>query len=62
MGYKAGSAEIAVKLNGNEVARKVVEFKEGGPREVLSFVPQPKDVQPGAGTDNQHSPVHRISI
>lgn len=47
-GYQAGSVEITVKLNGNEVARKMVEVKEGEDiRELLAFVPQQKDVQPG---------------
>lgn len=47
-GYKAGTVEISVKLNGNEIARKMVELKEGEDlREYLTFVPQQKDVQPG---------------
>ena len=47
-GYKSGSVEIVVTLSGKEVARKLVEVKEGEDlRELLAFVPLPKDVQPG---------------
>jgi uncharacterized membrane protein len=47
-GYKDGKAEIVVKLNGQEVARKEVSVKDGDDlREVLSFVPLQKDAAPG---------------
>src|SRR5205085_43127 len=43
-----GKVDLALKLNGEEVARKTVDLKEGEDlREVLSFVPQQKDAQPG---------------
>jgi hypothetical protein len=47
-GFKDGVVEMVLKLNGQEVARKTVEAKEGEDlREVLSFVPQQKDAQTG---------------
>jgi hypothetical protein len=47
-GFKEGTVEIVMKLGGQEVARKTVEVREGDDlREVLSFVPQQKDAQPG---------------
>ncbi len=47
-GYKDGKVEVVLKLNGNEVARKLVDLAEGDDlKEVLSFVPQQKDAQPG---------------
>ncbi|HEY2784875.1 MAG TPA: hypothetical protein VGJ05_07865 [Fimbriiglobus sp.] len=47
-GYKEGVVEIILKLNGVEVARKTTALTEGEDlREVLSFVPQQKDVRPG---------------
>jgi uncharacterized membrane protein len=47
-GFKDAKVEIITKLNGQEVARKVVDAKEGDDlREVLSFVPNPKDAQAG---------------
>ena len=47
-GFKEGKVELVVKLNGQEVARKTVDLKEGDDlKEVLSFVPQQKDAQPG---------------
>ena len=47
-GFKEGKVEILVKLNGTEVARKIVDAKEGDDlREVLSFVPQQKDATAG---------------
>ena len=47
-GFKEGKVEILVRLNGNEVARKIVDVKEGDDlRELLSFVPQQKDAAEG---------------
>jgi hypothetical protein len=47
-GFKDGKVELVTKLNGNEVARKVVDLAEGDNlKEVLSFVPQQKDAQAG---------------
>ena len=37
-GYKDGQVEVTLRLNGQEVAKKVVDVKEGDDlREVLSF-------------------------
>lgn len=47
-GYTDGKVELTLKLNGQEVARKVVDVKEGDDiRDVLSFVPSQKDAQSG---------------
>ena len=47
-GFKDGQVELILKLNGQEVARKVVDVKEGDDlRDVLSFVPAQKDAQSG---------------
>lgn len=47
-GYKDGKVDLALKLNGQEVARKTVDLREGEDlRDVLQFVPQQKDAQPG---------------
>ncbi len=47
-GFKDGKAEIIVKLNGREVARKIIDLNDGDEgREVLPFVPVLSDVQPG---------------
>src|SRR4029450_464383 len=47
-GYTDGKVELTLKLNGQEVARKVVDVKEGDDlRDVLSFVPAQKDAQSG---------------
>lgn len=47
-GYKEGSVEITIKLNGSEVARKTVPLTEGEDlRELLSFVPEQKNARPG---------------
>lgn len=47
-GFKDGTIEMILKLNGQEVARKTVDAREGEDlREVLSFVPQQRDAQSG---------------
>ncbi len=47
-GYKEGTVEITIKLNGVEVARKTAPLTEGEDlREVLSFVPLQKDARNG---------------
>jgi uncharacterized membrane protein len=47
-GYKDGKVDLSLKLNGQEVARKTVDVKEGDDlKEVLSFVPLQKDAQVG---------------
>lgn len=47
-GFKDGRAEVVLRLNGREVARKVSDVKEGEAlREVLSFVPEPRDAATG---------------
>jgi uncharacterized membrane protein len=47
-GYKDGKVALSLKLNGQEVARKTVDLKEGEDlRDSLSFVPQQRDAQAG---------------
>ena len=47
-GFKNGKVELVLKLNDNEVARKVVDLAEGNDlKEVLSFVPTQRDAQAG---------------
>ncbi|QEL18212.1 hypothetical protein [Limnoglobus roseus] len=47
-GFQGGTVEMVMKLNGQEVARKTVDAKEGEDlKEVLSFVPQQRDAQSG---------------
>lgn len=44
---KDAKAEVTVKLNGREVARKVVDAPAGEVREVVPFVPVKKDAEAG---------------
>ncbi len=47
-GFKDGVVEMVLKLNGQEVARKTVDAKDGDDlKEILSFVPQQKDALSG---------------